>query len=156
MKMAVQGLERTPVTVLSVLEQEKPEVSHVICSDYQLKHVATGAGFDKPNEEVVKEAAKKFGIEIVFHTCDIFDPLEVGGKLGKILGEVDSKKDELIINYAGETAVVKLLLGTMGVLASTVMKTKVLYAVTYPARLELSEDHTGVLRDIFQRLKMTA
>lgn len=155
-KVAIQGLGEVPTTVLLVLEQEKPQVTHVICSDYQMKHVAGYAGYDKPNEEEVREAAKKHGAEVVFHECDVFDPSAVGEVLEKILGGLDPKKDELVINYTGGTAVVRLLLGAMGVVVSLVMNAKVIYAIRYPKGLYISEDHTEVLRDIFHRLKITA
>jgi hypothetical protein len=156
MKIAIQGLGEIPTTVLLVLEQEKPDVSHVICSDYQLSYVASSAGFDKPNEVVIKEAASKLGAKVVFHICDVFDPSAVGDVLGDILSKLDPKKDNLVINYTGGTAVVRLLLGTMGVVISSVMKAKVIYAVKYPKGIELAKDHTTVLRDIFERLKITA
>lgn len=156
MKVAIQGLGEVPTTVLLVLEQEKPDVAHVICSDYQLNYVAKDAGFDKTNEEVIKAKAKELGIELEFHVCDVFDPSSVGEDLGDILDKVDPKRDELVINYTGGTAVVRLLLGTMGVVLSSVMKAKVVYAVKYSGGLEISKDHTDVLKNIFERLKITA
>jgi hypothetical protein len=155
MKIAIQGLGEVPTTVLYVLEQEKPEVSHVICSDYQFNLVSREAGYDKPNGEVIKETGEKLGTKIIFHMCDVFDPAAVGDELGRILDEVDPKNDELIINYTGGSAVVKLLLGTVGVVLSSVIKAKVLYAIRYPGGIELSKDHTDILRDLFRRLKPT-
>jgi homoserine dehydrogenase len=154
MKVAIQGLGEVPTTVIYILERERPEVSHVVCSDYQLKFVCKVAGYDKPNEEVIKEAAEKLGTKLVFHSCDVFNPSAVGEELGKILDEVDPKRDELVINYTGGSAVVKLLFGVVGVVLSSVMKAKVVYAIKYPEGIELSEDHTGVLKDIFKRLKV--
>jgi hypothetical protein len=156
MKVLIQSFGETPATVLSVLERERPEVSHVICSAYQLRSVAGWAGFNKPNEEVVRETAEKFGTRVIFHTCDVFDPSEVGDELRKILEGVDSEKDELVIDYTGETAVVGLLLGALGVVVSILMKAKVSYAIGPPEWLGLPKDPIDALRDIFQRLKMTA
>jgi hypothetical protein len=79
----------------------------------------------------------------------------VGEVLGNILSTLDSQRDEVIVNYTGGTAVVRLLLGTTGVVISNVMKAKVLYAIRYPESLEISEDHTEALRSIFEKLRIT-
>jgi homoserine dehydrogenase len=152
MKIAIQGLGEVPSALLFVLEREKPEACHIICSDYQLKYVAKHAGYDKSNERVLEEAAERLGVDVIFHLCDVFDPSAVGEELGKILEKVDSEKDELIVNYTGGSAVVKLLLGAVGVLLSTVMKAKVIYAIKYPHGMEISRDHTEVLKGLFKRL----
>jgi len=154
MKVAIQGLGEVPTTVTLVFEREKPDVSYIICSDYQLKHVAKDLNYTKNNEQVIKEAAEKAGIELVFKTCDVFDPSAVGECMGDILNKLNPKEDEVIVNYTGGTAVVRLLLGTMGVVLSTVMKVKVIYAIKYPRGVDLSVDHTDALKDIFQRLKI--
>jgi hypothetical protein len=150
MKLAIQGLGEVPTTVLLVLRREKPEVTHVICSDYQYKYVAKDAGFDTPNGRVIREAANKLGIKIVFHRCDAFDPSKVGEILGGIIDKLDPERDELIINYTGGTAVVRLLLGTLGILISAVVKTKLLYAIKYPDGVEILADHSQILRELHQ------
>lgn len=155
MKIAIQGLGEVPTTVLVVLEREKPEVSYIICSDYQLKHVAKDAGFDKSNEETIREKAEKLGCKVEFRVCDVFDPTSVGEILGEILAGLDPKKDEVVVNYTGGTAVVRLLLGTMGVVVSNIMKGRVIYAIKYPGGLDISRDHTEALKSIFERLRIT-
>ncbi len=156
MRVAIQGLGESPTTVLMVLEKERPNISHIICSDYQLKYVAKKAGMNRTNEEVINEVAKETGVDVKYHICDVFDPQSVGDILGEIIGKLNPKTDELVINYTGGTAVVRLLLGTMGVVISTVMKAKVIYAIKYPDGIEIAKDHTNVLNDIFERLKLTA
>jgi hypothetical protein len=156
MKIAIQGLGEVPTTVLLVLQREKPEVTHIICSDYQLKFVAMLGGYDKPNEEVVKEAAEKLGVKVIFHKCDVLNPLAIEKQLKKILDKIDPRNDELIINYTGGPAPVKLLLGAMGVKLSSTMNARVIYAIKYPEGIEFVKDHTDILNDVFQRLKVTA
>jgi hypothetical protein len=150
MRVAIQGLGEVPTTVLLILQREKPEITHVICSDYQLKHVARRSGFNKTNEEIIREAAKKLGSEVVFHPCDVFDPAEVGEVLWEILKKLDPEADELVINYTGGSAVVRLLLGTLGMVVSSTMNVKILYAIKYPKGIALAKDHTKVLSDIQQ------
>lgn len=150
MKVAIQGLGEVPTTVLLVLEREKPNVAHVICSNYQYRYVAKDAGFELPNGKMIREAANKLGIKIVFHRCDAFDPSKVGEILGGIVDKLDPEKDELIINYTGGTAVVRLLLGTLGILISAVVKTKLLYAIKYPDGVEILADHSQILRELHQ------
>ncbi|MFN4133288.1 MAG: hypothetical protein ACK4GQ_02835 [Candidatus Hadarchaeales archaeon] len=154
MKVAIQGLGEVPASVLLVLENEKPDISYIICSEYQLKHVATEAGYSKSNKELIDEAAQKLGVNVQYHLCDVFNPQEVGKVIGKILEKVDTKNDELIVNYTGGSAVVRLLLGTTGIISSTLMKAKVVYAIKYPGGIERTDDHTEVLKDIFKRLSI--
>jgi hypothetical protein len=148
MKVAIQGLGEVPTTVLLVLRREKPDVTHVICSDYQLKFVAKRAGFEQTNEEVIKKAAKNFRTRVVFHRCDVFDPSTVGNILWNILDKLDPQKDEVIINYTGGSAVVRLLLGTLGMMVSAIMNVKIVYAVKYRKGIEISRDHTKALSEI--------
>jgi hypothetical protein len=150
MKVAIQGLGEVPTSVLLVLKRERPEITYVICSDYQLKYVAKRAGFDKSNEEVIKEAATKAKTKVIFRRCDVFDPSSVGKVLGDILDQLDPYKDEVVINYTGGTAVVRLLLGTLGMIISTTMNVKIIYAIKYRRGVEIAKDHTRVLRDIQQ------
>jgi len=98
MRVAVQGLGTVPTTVLIVLEQKKPDVCYVICSDYEMNHVAKEAGFEKPNRELVKEKAEKLGTKIEFKLCDVFDPVSVGNVVGEILNKLNPKEDEVVVN----------------------------------------------------------
>ena len=60
MKIAVQGLGEIPTTVNLLLEREKPDISHVICSDYHLKYIASRrANYKEPNKRVIEAVAKK-------------------------------------------------------------------------------------------------
>ncbi|MEW6222844.1 MAG: hypothetical protein AB1476_06040 [Candidatus Hadarchaeota archaeon] len=154
MKVAIQGLGEVPTTVMVVFEEEKPDISYVICSEYQLKHVAKMYGYTKTNEEIIQEAAAKAGVKLEFCVKDVFDPAVVGECLGEILNKLNPKEDEVIVNYTGGSAVVRLLLGTLGVVLSMVMKARVIYAIKYPHGVDVSADHTDALRDIFQRLKI--
>ncbi|MEM2192259.1 MAG: hypothetical protein QXG38_01430 [Candidatus Hadarchaeales archaeon] len=77
MKIAIQGLGEVPVPIVLVMENEKPDISHIICSQYQLRHVATEAGYSKPNKEVIDEAPRRLGVNVQYHICDVFSPQEV-------------------------------------------------------------------------------
>lgn len=153
MKVTLQGLGEIPTTIDLVLNLEKPDIAHIICSDYQLNYVASRAGYKKRNELVLRDIAKKTKTRLVFQKCDVFNPVSIGEVLAKIIKEIDPKKDEVIINYSGGTAVVRLLLGTLGVVLSTMMNGKVLYAIKYPRGIEITSDHTKDLKDIFTKLK---
>ncbi len=155
MKIAIQGLGEIPTTVELVIERETPDISYVICSDYQMKYVAKRAGYGKPNEQVIKAAVRKGKTKVIFQKCDVFDPASVWEAIAKVLKEVDPKKDEVIVNYTGGSAVVRLLLGTLGVMLLTMMKGRILYAIRYPKGVELTTNHTEELKDIFRKLKVS-
>ncbi len=148
-KVAIQGLGEVPTTIEIVLKKEKPDVTYIVTSDYQLKLVAPHAGYNVSNKEVVERAAKKVKAKVKFKKCDPFDPESVTEAIRQILEEIDPKKDEVIVNYTGGSSLVRLLLGATGVVLPTVMKAKVLYAIKYPEGTEITADHTGVLREIF-------
>ena len=59
------------------------------------------------------------------------------------------------MNYTGGSAVVRLLLGTLGVMLLTMMKGRILYAIRYPKGVELTSNHTEELKDIFRKLKIS-
>ncbi len=151
MKVAIQGLGEVPTTVKLVLEKEKPDIMYVICSAYQLGYIATNAGYTEPNEMVVKAAAKEAGTKLVIKKCNVFDVEAIGEVLGEILQEIKGA-DEIIVNYTGGSACLKVVLGVTGVVLSRLMRTKVLYAIGYPNDVKIVEDHTQALNEIFKRL----
>jgi hypothetical protein len=155
MKVAIQGLGEIPTTVELVLMREMPDVSYIICSDYQLKYIARRAGYDKPNEQVIKAAVKKTKTKVIFQKCDVFDPTSVWNAIAKVLKEINPKDDEMIVNYTGGSAVVRLLLGMLGVMLLAMMKGKILYAVRYLDGIELTANHTEELKEIFRKLKIS-
>lgn len=149
MKVAIQGLGEVPTTIELVLKKEKPDVTYIICSDYQLKYVASDAGYKEPNKEVIERAAKKTKTEVKFQKCNVFKPKSVSGTIRQILGQIDHDEDEVVINYTGGSALVRVLLGATGVVLSSIMDARLVYAIKYPKGLTLQENHTKMLRDIF-------
>jgi len=125
---------------------------YVICSDYQLKIVASTAGCKESNESVIKEAARKVNTKLVFKKCDTFDPRAVGVAIGEVLKNIE-KDDQVIVNYTGGTAVVRLILGAVGVALTMFMKTKIIYSIDYPGGIKVAADHTEALKDIFRELR---
>jgi len=147
MKVAIQGLGEVPKTVEIVLRDEKPSRTYIIGSEYQFKYVASKWGYTKSNEEVVKEAAKKTGTEVIFCKCDVFDPRSVYECIKRALQHVDIKKDEIIINYTGGSAVVRLLLGTIGIMLSRFARVRILYAIEYQD-VKVGSDQTEALKEV--------
>jgi len=140
-----------PATIESLLRKEKPDVTYIVCSDYQLDYVAKEAGYTKPNKDVIADVAKETKTRVIIRKCDVFDPAGVAETVGNILREV-KEKDEVIVNYTGGSAVVKLMLGVLGVALSSLVGSKVVYVVKYPSGFEVTADHTEVLKDIFKKL----
>lgn len=151
MKILLQGLGEVPATIEFALEKTKPDVTYIVCSEYQKKAVASGAGYTHSNEAVIEKVAKKVGAKVVFQVCDIFDPRSVGDAIGKILREV-KPKDEVIINYTGGAASVKLLLGASAVVLSRFLPIKIVYALRYKGGIEVFKDQTKELKEIFTQL----
>jgi homoserine dehydrogenase len=152
MKIAIQGLGEVPATIEFLLEREKPEVTYILCSDYQMNHVASSAGYEKSNKDVIESAAKKTKTKVIFQKCDVFDPRSIGEAFGKIIKEI-KPEDEIIINYTGGSAAVKMLLGAAAVVLSKFMpRTRIVYALRYKGGIEKYVDHTDELREIFKQL----
>lgn len=149
MKVSIQGVGEVPATIELVLKKEKPDITYIVCSDFQLKYVAAQAGYKKPNEMVIKDAAKKVGVKVIFCKCDVFDPRSVSNTIRQILQMIDIKEDEIIINYTGGSAVVKLLLGATGVMLSEFARVRLIYAIRYPDGIKFKVDQTELLKEVF-------
>lgn len=148
MKVLIQGLGEVPATIELALKKEKPEITYILCSDYQLNYTASSRGYTKPNRQVVTEAARKVKAKVVFKRCNVFDPASISAAVRGIVERVDPLKDEIVINYAGGSAPVRLFLGVLGVeLSRFAAKTKILYAIRYPGDLKMAADQTGPLRE---------
>ena len=66
MKVLIQSLGEVPATIELALEKEKPDITYIISSDYQLKDIASKHGYKKSNEEVIKSAAKRWALRLFF------------------------------------------------------------------------------------------
>ncbi len=147
MKVLIQGLGEAPATIELALEKVKPEVTYILCSDYQLAHVYEK--YAKPNREVVQEVARKVNAKVIFKRCNVFDPESISETLRGILDEINPRDDEVVINYAGGSAPVRLFLGVLGVGLSRICpKTKVLYAIHYPKSVKLAANQTEKLQEL--------
>jgi hypothetical protein len=148
-KVAIQGLGEVPATIELVLEKEKPEITYILTSDFQLKYIASHAGYKKANEDLIKEVGKRTGTKVVFKECDCFDPKSVAKAITEVLQEIDVEKDEMIINYTGGTAVVRLLLGATGFMLSGFADVRLVYAIRYPKGPTITSDQTDVIKEVF-------
>lgn len=140
-----------PATIELALEKEKPDITYIICSDFQLKKVASAAKYKRSNESVIKKAAKKSGAKVVFQKCNTLEPKSIGEAIGKVIKQI-KPEDEVTINYTGGTAGVKLLLGATAVALSRILPIRVIYAVKYKKGIEVFKDQTKELREIFKQI----
>jgi hypothetical protein len=147
MKVLIQGLGETPTPIEFALKKERPNVTYIICSEYQLRHVCPG--YTKSNWNVVTEAARKVNTKLIFKRCDVFDPKSIRNCLLDVLRKVDPSRDELVFNYTSGSAPVRLFLGVLGVQFSKFNKnTKVMYSIEYEKEgVEVLEDHTAKLNE---------
>lgn len=152
MKVLIQGLGEVPATIELALEEEKPDTTHIICSEYQASYVARKAGYKRSNKTVIEKAAKKANAKLVFHICDTFDPKSVSETFGEIVAEIGAG-DNIVINYTGGTALVRLLLGAMGIYLSGAFPAKVVYSVRYRKGIKKFADQTEELKGIFKQLQ---
>lgn len=148
MKVLIQGLGEVPIPVEMAMAQEKPDVTYVVCSDYQLNYIYPKN--DRPNREVVRDAARSAKTKLIFKRCDVFDPKSIHDCLLDILRNVDPNKDEIIFNYTSGSSPVRLFLGVLGVQLSKFTKnTKILYTISYPEKkVRISDDHAGKLKEL--------
>jgi hypothetical protein len=150
-KVLIQSLGEVPSTIELALEKEKPDITYIICSDYQMKDVASEAGYKKSNEEVIKRAAAKTGTKVVFQICDTLEPKSISEAIGKVIKQI-KPGDDVAINYTGGTAGVKLLLGATAVVLSRILPLRIIYSVRYKGGIEVFKDQTEELREIFKQL----
>ncbi|MEW6592299.1 MAG: hypothetical protein AB1305_01210 [Candidatus Hadarchaeota archaeon] len=148
MKVLIQGMGEVPITAELAMTKEKPDVTYVLCSDYQLTYVHPD--YKKPNKDVITDVARKSNTKLVFKRCDVFDPKAIRDCLADILYKVDPSKDEIIVNYTGGSAPVRLFLGMLGVqLSKFSPKTKILYAISYKKEgLEVVNNHAEKLKEL--------
>ncbi len=116
-----------------------------------MKIVATHAGFTETNEIIVRRAAEKTNTKVVFQTCDIFDVKSVGTAIADVIKQV-KPEDEVVINYTGGAASVKLLLGATAVVLAQFLPIRIIYALRYKGGVEKYEDQTDALKEIFKQL----
>ena len=116
-----------------------------------MKSVASSAGYTEPNEVVIKKAAEKHGTKVIFQKCDTFSPKSISAAIGEVIKKI-SPKDEVVINYTGGAAGVKLLLGATAVILSRILPIRIIYALRYHDGIELYKDQTEELREIFKQL----
>jgi len=150
-KVLIQSLGEVPATIELALEKEKPDLTYIICSDYQMKNVASSAGYKKPNEEVIKKAAEKTGTKVVFQVCDTLEPKSISEAIGKVIKQI-KPEDQVTINYTGGSAGVKLLLGATAVVLSRILPIRIIYSVRYKKGIEVFKVQTDELREIFKQL----
>ncbi len=151
MKVLIQGLGEVPTTIEFALEKERPDVTHILCSEYQMQIVASHAGYNETNEAVIKKAAEKTNTKVLFQKCDIFDPKSVGEAIAGVIKQL-KPEDEIVINYTGGGASVKLLLGATAVVLSRLMPIRIIYALRYKGGIERYADQTKELKEIFKNL----
>jgi hypothetical protein len=150
-KVLIQSLGEVPATIELALEREKPDITYIIYSDYQLKEVASVHGYRKSNEEIIKKAAEKTRTKVVFQICNTLEPKSISEAIGKVIKQI-KPDDDVTINYTGGTAGVKLLLGATAVVLSNILPLRIIYAVRYKGGIEIFKDQTDELRDIFKQL----
>lgn len=151
MKVLIQSLGEVPATIELALEKEKPDITYIICSDYQMKNVASAAGYKKSNEEVIKNAAEKAGTKVVFQLCDTLEPKSISKAIGEVIKQI-KPEDQVTINYTGGSAGVKLLLGATAVVLSRILPIRIIYSVRYKKGIEVFKVQTDELREIFKQL----
>ncbi|MEM2907979.1 MAG: hypothetical protein QXP65_02105 [Candidatus Hadarchaeales archaeon] len=150
-KILIQGLGDVPIPIELALEREKPDVTYILCSEYQMKNVARSAGYKKSSQAVIERVAKKTGTKVVFQLCDIFSPQSVSEAIGQVIKQI-KPDDEVIINYTGGAAIVKLLLGATAVVLSRFLPIRIVYALRLSDGKEIFRDQTEELGEIFRQL----
>lgn len=151
-KVLIQGLGQIPKPDELVGEKEKPEKTYVLASSYQLEYVAEEAGYEKSNEEILKDSAEEIGTRLIIKRCDAFDLDEISNRLGEVLQELGSDVDEVIINYTCGSANMRLVLGMTGIALARIYPTKLIYAVEYPEGTKIIENQAEKLNEIYRSL----
>jgi NAD(P)-dependent dehydrogenase (short-subunit alcohol dehydrogenase family) len=150
MKVLVQGLGEVPATLELALEKVRPDITYIISSEYLAKKTATFAGYTEPNEVVVRRAAEKTNTRVIFKFCDVLDLASVCAAVAEVIREFKST-DEIVINYTGGAANVKLFLGAVAVGLTKLLNVRIVYALRY-GDVEVFKDQTEEFKKIFKQL----
>ncbi|MFN4133673.1 MAG: hypothetical protein ACK4GQ_04835 [Candidatus Hadarchaeales archaeon] len=151
LKILIQGLGEVPAPAVYAIEKERPAVTYILSNEFLLDKIPPTKEYKRPNRETIERAAKKFKTKVVWEICDIFDVSSVAEAVGKILKQI-KPRDEVVINYTGGPANVKLLLGICGVFLSKIMNVKLIYALRYKGGTEVYKVQTDELRAIWDEL----
>ncbi len=151
MKVLIQGLGEVPATVEFALEKEKPDITYILCNEYIMNNISSTGEYKDPSKVVVERAAQRTNTKVVWRVCDIFDVKSVGDAVAKIFSEI-KPTDEVIINYTGGAASVKLLLGASAVVLSRIIPIRIIYSLRYKDGTEIFKDQTDDLKAIFKQL----
>lgn len=143
------GLHPRPIE--HIIEEKRPDVCYLVASEDGLKYTAREQGYEKPNLNVIRTAARKARCKLSIHYCDPFDPESIGDALGAVLERI-KPEDEVIINYSGGTQVMSLVLGSVAIVLSRIMPIQILYSTARPGKREKILDHSRELRELFHRL----
>jgi len=81
----------------------------------------------------------------------IFDPASMCATIAEVVRELKPTHD-VVVNYTGGAANVKLFLGTTAVALSSFLRVKIIYALRYEDRIEVYKNQTEELKSIFKRL----
>jgi len=150
-KVAILTLGLHPRALELVITRKKPKVCHVVAGDDGLKYVAKEQGYNVPNSEVLKAAAKRAKSKLIIYKCDPFDPESIGDAVGQILENL--KPDEqVMINYSGGTQAMSLVLGSVALVLTRVMPIQILYSTKTIKGEEKIYDHSDVLKELFHKL----
>jgi hypothetical protein len=152
MKVLIQGLGEVPATVEFAIEKERPDVTYIFCSEFQTRAIATGHGYKQPNKTVIEKTARRFKTKVVWQLCDVFDIRSIGGALVRTFEKI-KRTDEVLVNYTGGAASVRLLLGVGAILLSRKMPVKIIYAIRYKSGTEIYLNQTESLKEVFKRLR---
>jgi hypothetical protein len=152
MKVLIQALGEVPATVQFAIEKERPDITYVLSSPYQMRNIAASCGYAEPSKVIIEKTAKRFKTKVVWQPCDPFDVKSVGEALVKVFKEI-KPTDEVLVNYTGGAASVKLLLGVSAILRSRKLPTKIIYALRYKAGTEIYMNQTEDLKEVFNTLR---
>jgi hypothetical protein len=151
MKVLIQGLGEVPATVEFALEKERPDITYILCNEYIRNNIASSGEYSEPSKTVVERAAQRINTKLVWQLCDVFDVKSVGGAVADVFKQI-KPGDEVVINYTGGAASVKLLLGASAVVLSRIIPIRIIYALRYKDGTEIFKDQTEELKAIFKQL----
>jgi hypothetical protein len=152
MKILIQGLGEVPATVEFALEKEKPDVTYILCSRYEMRNISKDAGYNKPSQTVIEQAAKRTKTRVEWVLCDIFNIEAISDTLFQIFKKI-KRKDQVLVNYTGGAASVKLLLGMCAILLSKKLPIKIIYVLRYKAGTEIYLNQTEYLKEFLDRFQ---
>ncbi|MFW6015894.1 MAG: hypothetical protein ACOCRK_05610 [bacterium] len=165
-RILLTGLGNTPKPIIYAIKQGdilgeefEPlrfyDKIYIFCSEYQRNKIAERVGYEKSNEEVIRDFVNKSegDVDLHFIDCDVFSPLNVYYNVETIITPEINKRNEVVVNYSAGSAIVRNVLGIMGMYCKEKYDNiYTVYTISYKEDIKVARDHSEQYSNLVELL----